>query len=102
VLTGHDAASLLDRTLYALSASVEPDGLLDWLAGHFPTLADTTQARVHFRHGSGFQLDVGLSIEPVRDAKRQLVLWLVRLKAVAPDDAYGTPRRRPAARGPGA
>jgi PAS domain S-box-containing protein len=95
-LTGHDRKRLVQRSIFALSESTEPDGLVDWLAGTFPGLAQPADTRIRFRHRGGFQLDVALRIEPVRDAAQQPVLWLARLKPVVADDGYRAGRRRTA------
>ena len=92
-LTGHGRKLLIDRSIYALSEAVEPDGLIDWLAGSFPSLAAPVETRVYFRHRGGFRLDIALWIEPVRDSAKTPVLWLVRLRPVRSDGGYRAGRR---------
>jgi len=92
-LTGHAHAQLVERSIYALSEQVEPDGLIDWLAGTFPSLAAPVETRVHFRHRGGFRLDIAVWIEPVLDSAKLPVLWLVRLRPVRSDGGYRAARR---------
>ena len=92
-LTGHARDLLIDRSVYALSDAVEPDGLIDWLAGSFASLAAPVETRIHFRHRGGFRLDIALWIEPVRDSAKAPVLWLVRLRPVRSDGGYRAGRR---------
>lgn len=81
-LTGYARELLIERSIYALSETMEPDGLVDWLAGTLPTLSAPVETRVHFRHRGGFRLDIAARIEPVRDSAQMPVLWLVRLRPV--------------------
>lgn len=92
-LTGQARARLIDRSVFALAEAVEPDGLIDWLAGSFPSLTATVETRVVFRHPGGFRLDIALRIEPVLDSTKQPVLWLVRLKPVRSEGGYRAGRR---------
>lgn len=92
-LTGHAPADLIERSIYALAEAVEPDGLIDWLAGAFPSLTATVETRVVFRHHGGFRLDIALRIEPVLDSAKRPVLWLVRLKPVRSEGGYRAGRR---------
>lgn len=92
-LTGHGRAQLIERSIYALAEAIEPDGLIDWLAGTFPSLAAVVETRLEFRHPGGFRLDIALRIEPVQDSARQPVLWLVRLRPVRAEGGYRTARR---------